>query len=278
MSNAFWHRFRSSIRTSKADAVAVAVVLLIGSIASALGGADRWMLDIAQIARGQLWRLLTVHVVAASPLVGAMLIALLVWMVPRLVLVLGRWTFWFFAVLLVMASNVATMLVMTVTGLDRVLHPIPPLAIFATITFWLVARHHAYNIGGRRIRSASLAAIACLGLALWTAMTVTVRPALFLVMLGQWFVSAALAFAAVGVVYYRSALKQFRRFQRSVVVTTEPEDVEMYRAEARPSHLPAGYSSDEEYADALLEKIFRHGESSLTDDERAFLRDYARRL
>lgn len=40
----------------------------------------------------------------------------------------------------------------------------------------------------------------------------------------------------------------------------------------------SSYRDEAEYADVLLEKIFQHGEASLTEEERAFLQRYSQRI
>lgn len=276
MSNASWKRFRSG----QLDAILLATVVMTGWLAAAIGRRPLLTFDLQAIISGEIWRIFTAQWIAPNALAAGFAALVIVTVVPRLVGLLGRGLFWFLTVLLSIASGVTVALALVAAGTQRMAYPLPPMVMMLGLVS-LFLPQKMLSIGTWHLRSRHIGVITVLGAtAIGLARGYHLRAIDIFIFVGLWCVSAAVALVGVGIVHHRALLRQFTAFQRSrpahVNVSTELAYTTTYYPE-RPS-VPPPYTTDAEYADALLEKIFRQGVASLSDEERQFLESYSQRL
>ncbi len=277
MSNAFWKHFRNG----RLDAILLAIAVVAGWLSAVAGRRHALAFDLHAIISGEFWRTVTAQWIAPNVLSATFAALVLLTVVPRVVSLLGRGLFWFLTLLLSFASAVAVALALVAAGSERFAYPLPPMVLMLGLLSLLLPQK-TLSIGSWHLRLRHIGAATVVGAGvIGLASIFPLRAIDAFIFVGQWCVAAAAALVGIGVVHHRLLLRQFTAFQRSqrahVYVSTEFANVPSHLQE-RPTAVPPPYTTDAEYADALLEKIYQQGVASLTDEERQFLERYSQRL
>ncbi len=276
MLNAYWKRSHNGLF----DASVIAIALGIGWFLSTIG-ATRWAcFEVPAILGGEFWRIATAQWIVPNNVSALFSLSVIVTSIPRLVRVCGRGLFWFMFVLLTLACAVAVIMALVAAGHAHYTFPLPPLVLMAGFAN-LFLPSNMLRIGGLRIRSQLLGAatVVCTVLIGWFRSS-SFHPYDGFILVSQWCIAAAVALVSAGVLHHRALLRQFAAFQQRQFHHPILYPANVYRTAHRteePRILPS-FSTEEEYANALLEKIYQHGVASLTEQERQFLQDYAQRL
>ncbi|GIV56610.1 MAG: hypothetical protein KatS3mg040_1378 [Candidatus Kapaibacterium sp.] len=277
MSSAFWKRFRNG----RLDAILLAIAVGAGWLSAAAGRSSALAFDLLAIIGGEFWRAITAQWIAPNALSAIFTALVILTVVPRVVGLLGRGLFWFLTLLLSFASAVTVALALVAAGIERFTYPLPPIVMMLGLVS-LFLPQKTLSIGSWQLRSRHIGAATVLGaVAIELASIFPLRAIDAFIVVGQWCVASAAALVGVGIVHHRALLRQFTSFQQSqpahVYVSTESAYSTSHPHE-RPAAIPPPYTTEAEYADALLEKIFQQGAASLTEQERQFLKSYSQRL
>lgn len=276
MLNEYWKRSHNGLL----DASVIAIAIVSGWFLTTIG-ATRWAdFDVPAILGGEFWRIATAQWIVPNNVSALFSLAVTVTSIPRLVRVCGRGLFWFLLVLLTLASAVAVLMALVAAGYSRFQFPLPPLVLMVGFAN-LFLPSNVLRIGGLRIRSQlfGAATIVCAVLVGWIG-SFSFRPFDAFILVSLLCLAAAVALVAAGVLHHRALLRQFAAFQQSQMRHPILHTANVYQPAHRveEQRIPLSFSTEEEYADALLEKIHQHGVASLTEQERQFLQDYAQRL
>lgn len=277
MSNAFCKRYRNG----RLDAILLAIAAVAGWLSAAISRKSALAFDLQAIIGGEFWRAITAQWIVPNALSAAFAALVILTVVPRVVGLLGRGLFWFLTLLLSIASAVAVALALVAAGSERFTYPLPPMVMMLGLVS-LFLPQKTLSIGSWQLRSRHIGSATVVGAgAIGLASILPLRTIDVFIVVGQWCVASAAALVGVGVVHHRALLRQFTAFQQSqpahVYVSTESV-YSTPRPQERSAAIPPPYTTDAEYADALLEKIFQHGVASLTEEERQFLKSYSQRL
>ncbi|MCX7930308.1 MAG: hypothetical protein N2663_06275 [Chlorobi bacterium] len=277
MSNAFFNR----CQTDRCGRCAALMVVLLHVIVTLVAMYTAVLsLDVGAVARGQLWRLVTAPLAAQSILGLLIAIPIFLWTVPGIIRSIGVGATVVMGLGFVVGGGCTTMLALVATGQNTIEYPIPPLVVLALMNHIFTSQGQI-EIRRLRIPVKVLSAIVAVVIAVGVFVATLDEPPVLFSIVSLWLLALSVALLVTALAHHRTLLEQFRSFERSsAMMIGNVESVEMINRAAgtRSKWLPPQCRDESEYVDLLLEKIFRHGELSLTEEERAFLRDYSQRI
>lgn len=268
----FWHRFRKAQRGKQIGALTL-VLHLLGWLAAQKPAL--YALDLMAIIRGEVWRLIIAPFLVPSIPLLVVSAAILLGMTPTVVQRLGIAVFSVLCAGVVGIQSLIGVIALIATEERQLLYPVPPIVLFVLMAYALLVRG-SLSLGAYRMPRQWLSLLWVLGIIVSLFAANVTAPALELVLISHCCIAGAFALLAGALAHHREIAEQFRALHQPVTITEGEEAPSVMMGEGDFQF--SSYRDEAEYADVLLEKIFQHGEASLTEEERAFLQRYSQRI